>query len=159
MPIETVNIRDSYKWYKENHVHPRVDIKVYMHIVTGFMKFLGEKILDGFQVKLGGGDSLGTLAVVGKRPKVRFEGDKIMGLAPDWSATKKMWAEFPELKEKKQLVFYTNDHTNGIRYNLVWWKTGMKIGNKYLYTFVFCKPMKRALSKLLREGKEYLVYH
>lgn len=157
--IETVNIRDSYKHYRENNERP-VDIKTYMHIATGFLSFMMKKVLDGFQVQVSNAHSMGVFAVVGKKPKIRIDDEgNIKGLAIDWKETNKLWTDNPEAKEKKQYVYHTNEHSNGIRYNLVWWKTDMKIGNKYLYSFTFCKPAKRKLAALIRTGKEYLTYN
>lgn len=156
--IEKVNIQDSYKFYKEKSQFPTVSLKIYMKITTGFMKFLANKILDGFQVQLSNAHSLGVLAAVGRKPTIRIKEDgTIRGLAVNWKETNLLWASNPELRGT-DFVYYTNDHTNGVKYNLVWWKTDMKIGNKYLYSFTFCKPMKRALSEKLFQGKEYLVH-
>jgi len=160
MAIETVNIRDSYKWYKENAQHPKVHISIYMKIATGFMKFLAKKIVAGFQVQLGNAHSLGVFAVVGKKVRVKIDEEtgKVRGLMVNWKATNELWASNPELR-RKEYVYYTNDHTNGVKYNLVWWKTNMNIGNKHLYSFTFCKPLRKELSASINEGKEYLVYN
>lgn len=158
MTIDKINMRDSYKFYKANSEVP-LDIKTYMHIITGFLYFLICKVIDGFQVQLAGGNSLGTIAVVGKKPKVFYDDNgNVRGLAVDWKATNEYWANNAEAKEKKERLYHLNEHTNGIRYNFVWWKTDMKIANKYLYSFTLCKPAKRALVKRIREGKEYLVH-
>lgn len=157
--VKVINMRDSYKYYKSKSENP-LDIKTYMHIITGFLLFLANKIIDGFQVQMAGGNSLGTFAVVGKKIKPYTDAKgNLRGIAPDWATTKKMWAENPEAKKNKQLAYYFNEHSNGIKYNFVWWKTDMKIANKYLYSFTFCKPAKRALSERIKEGKEYLVHN
>jgi hypothetical protein len=156
--IIKINIRDSYKFYK-NTVEGAKDIKTYMNVATGYLKFLSMKLLEGFQVQLSNGSSLGTFAIVGKKLKPTIdENGKVRGLAPDWKSTMELWGRDATAKENKTMVYYLNEHTAGYKYNLVWWKTDMKIGNKFLYSFTFCKPVKRALSKMLREGKEYLTH-
>lgn len=157
--IEKINIRDGYKYYRRNNENP-VDLKTFMHIATGFLSFMMRKILDGFQVQVSNAHSMGVFAIVGRKPRITFdENGRLSGLAVDWKETNKLWAEKPELREQREYIFYTNDHSNGFRYNFVWWKTDMKIGYKNLYSFTFSKVAKRKLSANIKAGKEYLTYN
>lgn len=152
--IRETNIRDSYKYYRRNVECP-LDIKTYMHIATGFIAFKIRKMFEGFDVQLSGGRSLGTVGIRGRRMKFDENGS-VVGLAPDWKNTIELWNRNPEAKANKEFIYHLNEHTNGIKYNLVWWKAGMLIADKLLYSLTFCKPNRRKLTRLLKEGKEYI---
>lgn len=158
--IETVTVRDSYKYYKDNTTDP-IPPKEYYRIISGFLKFIMKKVFEGHNVQLSNGQSLGAIGIRGTKMKPRLNDEgQIRGLAPDWGSTRKLWNENPEAKATKKIVYHFNEHTNGISYRLVWWRKKMKIANKFIYSLVFTKGPKgnkRHLSKLLKEGKEYLV--
>lgn len=147
------NLRDSYKLYKETAVTP-VDIKTYLLICGNFNKFLCKKVLNGHEVTLP--SRFGTLAIVGKEQKVRFdEQGNVVGLPPDWKKTKELWARNSKAAKNKTLVYCTNEHTSNIRYKFLWSKKKVIIENKTLYSLRMTRTNKRAVHKLLIEGKEY----
>lgn len=156
--IEKVNLRDSYKYYKNTTSTP-VDVRIYLYIVAGFIKFLVKKVFEGYDVQLSGGRSLGTIAIRGKRTNVRVDEitGEILGAAVNWKDTKKLWEANPIAKEQGDKIFYLNEHTNGVRYSFKWFMQGMNVANKNLYFLKLCKPNKRKLVALLNDGKEYLV--
>lgn len=157
--IKTTNLRDSHKFYLENTSNPNpVKAKIYLRIVAGYIKYIIRKVFEGHDVQLSGGRSLGSIGIRGTKviPKLNEQGE-IRGLAPDWGSTRKLWESNPEAKEKRTIVYHTNDHTNGVRYKLVWWREGMNIGNKRIYSLVFCKANKRMVKPMILSGKEYLV--
>lgn len=148
------NTRDSYVIYKNISENP-VDIKKFIRIANSFMKFLSKKLFDRGTIIFP--EKLGKLNIVGKKVKVRVENGEIKGLAPDWVNTKKLWKKDSEAKEKKQLVYHFNEETNGIRYKFFWSKNRVLVSNKTLYNLKMTRSNKRELSKLVREGKEYLI--
>lgn len=148
------NIRDSYKLYREEETNP-IGIKTYVSIINGYMKFLIRRLLDKGEILIP--ERLGRLRIVGKKVKIRIEEGEIKGLAPDWPGTKKLWAENEEAKNNKVLVFYFNEETNGIRYRFFWSKNRVLLPNKTIYNLKLTRANKRALSALIKEGKEYLV--
>ena|SRR5688500_17756935 len=157
--IRTVNIATSYKEYYKKEVSNPVSLSIYLKIAGGYLKFLMDKVLEGFRVQIAGGFSMGILYIRGIRPKIKYtKSGNLVGLCVNWVETKKLWKECPEL-EKKEYVYYTNEHTNGYKYNFVWKQEGMKIGNKTLYSYVAPKPAKRELYRLLtKENREYITY-
>lgn len=149
------NIRDSYKHYKVNSDEP-VEIKVYLDIVHGFIKFLISQLFQGEVVALPA--RLGTLEVIGRKVKPKLDSDgKITNLAPDWKGTKELWEVCEECKENKQIVYHFNEHTNGVRYKIHWSKNKVIVKNKILYSLVFSRANKRELNRLINSGKEYLI--
>lgn len=151
--MRTVNLRDSYKSYREGHRNP-VAIKIYIEIALGFIKFLMSKVIEGKDVKLP--CELGIIGVRGKKQKPRLSDEgEIVGLPPDWVGTKQLWDTDPEAKKRRQLLYLFNEHTGGFRYKIVWFKKGFKFKNKSVYSIKFSRMNKRTISNLIKAGKEY----
>lgn len=148
------NTRDSYIVYKNMSVNP-INISQYVQIINHFMKFLSSKLLSTGEIILP--DRLGRLSIFGKKVNVRIEDGEIKGLAPDWVKTKQLWESDEEAKNNKQLVYHFNEETNGIRYKFAWSKNRVLVSNKTLYNLRMTRSNKRELSRLVREGKEYLI--
>lgn len=148
------NLRDSYKLYKEEYKEP-VNIKVYIFIVNGFMKFLMRKLFLKGEVLLP--TRLGNISIIGKKVKVTIEDGQIKGLAPDWKSTKELWDNNAEAKEAKTLVYHFNEQTNGVRYRFFWSKNRVLVPNKTLYNLRLTRTNKRILSALIQDGKEYII--
>lgn len=146
-------LKDSYDKYLETADEP-VDKRTYLDLVAAYNKFLIEKCLDGHEVTLP--SRLGILSIVGRQSKVRFENGKPVGLAPDWVKTKKLWDSNPEAKKKKQLLYHTNAHSQGFRYKWNWSKTNVLVENKTLYSLILSRANKRAVHKLILEGKQFI---
>lgn len=149
-----VNTRETYKQYrKDNSEH--VDIKTYLHVFQLFIKFMMIKLLDGHDVILPA--RLGILGIRGSKVKPRIdENGEVKGLAPNWKETKELWDSNPEAKEKKELVYCFNEHTNGYRYKLVWFKKNYIFVNKNVYSFKLSRENKRDMMRKIKEGKEYI---
>lgn len=151
--MRRVTLRDSYKLYQSISEGP-VKLKMYLQITLGFLKFIMDKVSDGKDVKLP--CELGILGVRGKKQKPRLNDDgEIVGLAPDWVGTKKLWDENPEAKTKRQLLYHFNEHSGGTRYKVVWFKKGFKFKNKSIYSIKLSRGNKRIISNLIKGGKEY----
>ena len=148
------NTRDSYIVYKNMSVNP-INISEYVQIINQFMKFLILKLLSTGEIILP--ERLGRLSIFGKKVNVRIEDGEIKGLAPDWVKTKQLWDSDPIAKQNKQLVYHFNEETNGIRYKFSWSKNRVLVSNKTLYNLRMTRSNKRELSRLVREGKEYLI--
>ena len=148
------NTRDSYVVYKNMSVNP-INISQYVQIINQFMKFLILKLLSTGEIILP--ERLGRLSIFGKKVNVRIENGEIKGLAPDWVKTKQLWDSDEEAKNNKQLVYHFNEETNGIRYKFFWSKNRVLVSNKTLYNLRMTRSNKRELSRLVREGKEYLI--
>lgn len=144
-------------------------ISIYNEIVYGYLKFILKKIFEGNDVRLGA--RLGIIGIRGKKiiPVLNKEG-KIKGVAPSWGKTKLKWIEeaksmgltFEEYlkvvpKENRKLVYCFNEHTEYIRYRIVWYKKNVVVKNKIFYGLTFNRVNRRTLWNLINEGKEYFV--
>ena len=148
------NIRDSYKLYKTNNKNI-VALNTYIKITTLYLKFILNKVYNNYEVTLP--ERLGTLKVVGINQKIKVDKDgKISGLSPNWRKTKELWNTCDTCKEKKQLVYNTNEHSSGVRYKFFWSKKRVLIMNKTLYSLRMVRSVKRELHKIILKGKEYI---
>lgn len=168
--VEKKHTIDAFNFYKANTENP-LGYNAYTKIAFGYTNFIIDKVMDGNDVQLGA--KLGTIAIRGKkaRPVINCRGE-IRGVAPAWGKTKKMWTAKAEAlglsfeeyvattpKEERELVYCFNEHTNGIRYSLLWFNKNVNVMNKAYYSLTFMRRVKRAIMNAVNNGKEYLVLH
>ncbi len=144
--IEQVNLRSSFKEYKKVTSNFLL-VGPYLRIVSGMFEFMIEKILDGHDVEVGGGQSLGTLGV---------RGTKDSKPGTDWKSTWALWNKNPQAKIDNERIVFTNDHSSGITYHYYWWTEGMKIGYKAVYSLKFTEGARDKLKNRIFAGQEYL---
>jgi hypothetical protein len=149
-----VNIRSSYKTYKESVSTP-VEEKQYLKIANGYMEFLIQKVLDGEEVTMPA--RLGSLFIQGVKKKLKFNRDGVPLLPPNWAKTKELWDRNPEAKATKKIVYCLNEETDGVVYKLHWSKNRVPIENKLYYNFILTRANKRAIHHSIKQGKEYLI--
>jgi hypothetical protein len=148
------NIRSSFSMYSQSVSNP-VDLKTYLTINYMYMKFIIRKVFEGKIVTLP--NRLGFFKVLGKLQKPSISEGGIKGLAPDWVKTKELWDRDPKAKEQKKLLYHNNFKTQGVRYRFTWSKNTVLVINKTLYSFRLSRENKRNLSKLIENGKQYIV--
>jgi len=153
--MQKYNIRSSYNSDYKKEIENPVDIKVFVAICNGYMKFLVNKLLVKGEIMLP--LKIGNILILGHKSNIRLEEGKIVGAAPNWRGTKELWESDPEAKAAKQLVYFFNEETNGVRYSYKWSKARSMIPNKTLYSIGMSRDNKRALSALVKQGKEYLI--
>lgn len=151
------NIMKSYKNYRASGGGVEIDRLEYCRIISDFNKHLMNLVLEGNEVKLP--ERLGSIEVKGRIVVTKFDEElgRISNQQPDYGETNKLWARCPECKERKQMVYHENEHSNGARYKFFWSKERMLVDHKLFYTMVFTRTNKRAVSKLIKEGKEYYI--
>lgn len=146
-----------------------VTIAIYLKIIYGYFKFLIKKLFEGHDIRLP--VRLGIIAIRGRKviPTFDWKGD-IKGVAPSWSKTKISWtekakelglslAEYIEKipKKERNLVYCFNEHSEFIKYRIVWFRNKAIVNNKTFYGLTFNRVNRRMLWKLINEGKEYYV--
>lgn len=150
-------VRGTYSTYKKKSKSENpVSIQDFMKINNAFSKFLVEELLLGKAIFLPGG--LGVVKVSGKKQKIKVTEDgKVKGAAVDWKTTKELWARNPKAKEEKKRIFFTNEHSDGIRYYFKWSNYSVPLANKVFYEMVMNRRAKRLLAKVIRAGASYEV--
>lgn len=149
------NIRDSYRNYKKSSKAP-VNVKEYVKINLLYMKFLLKKVFLGHEVTLP--MKMGTLSIRGRKRALKFKEDGSPVLPVDYAATKALWKRCPECEERKQKVYHTNEHSDGVSYRFFWSKKNIFVMNKEFYSLLMTRTNKRMVSALIKqEGMQYPV--
>lgn len=151
------NILSSYKTFRELGGPVSVTRGEVCKVANDFNKFILELVTEGDEVRLP--EKMGTISVKGKKIVTEFDAElgRISNQAVDHGETKKLWARCPECKDRKQMVYHLNEHSDGIRYKYFWSKERMIVANKLFYTMIFTRTNKRDLSALIQGGREFYV--
>lgn len=164
MRSNTLYIKDSYTFYRNDRKGnlPNLDYKeerpLYIDITMEFVKRIANKILDGYDVIMPAG--MGIIGVRGEKLRlgINEENGYVKGMLPNWKETKELWERDEKAKEEKTLVFYFNEHSNGIKYQFFWSKDRVLIKNKFIYGLRMARANKRELSRrIIEEEKEYKI--
>jgi len=136
-----------YKHYKETTKNP-ISKQLYTAIVKEFLNDIRDEIsTNGYTFKLP--QRLGKIELRKSKRTIKFdkEGNLINNLSINWKETNKLWKENLEAKIKKTKVRYTNEHTDGYVYKLVYLKYIANFKNKSLYTMSLNREMRRATAQ------------
>lgn len=147
------NMLDVHKQFQKDE-----DIKIlystFSSIVNGYHSYIMEKVRNGEEVTLP--EKMGTLHIIGRKQKVQIdENGNIKGLSPNWRKTKELWDRDEKAKSEKRIVYNTNEHSDTTIYKYRWGKTNVPVVNKSLYSLRITRANKRAVSNMIKEGKEY----
>ena len=116
-------------------------------------------VLENFEYRLP--FSLGKISMVQKKVKFKLDSDgnlNTKNLSVDFKATKELWSNDIAARESKQLIFHTNEHTNGCRMAFWWSKKGVKCQGLDVYYFTPCRAMKRSPAKFLKDSDYKLMF-
>ena len=143
--------KESFYQFKKNFPEIKITYDVFLKILKIHASYFASHILEtGDLLKLPYG--MGTLTVAKyKKAAVRYTKKKqaINNLPPDWAKTHQLWKECEECKEKKQMVFHLNNHTEGYSYYWRWNINKVTIKSPYIWSFSMNREFSRGLSKLL----------
>lgn len=169
--VSFVDMGKTYKFFCNKPNSKAVDIRrVYPEILSDFMKFLFEYVLKGFIVQLP--FKCGELHIFGTIPDLKGIEDGFIGIKEngkrrytiDWKKTnekstlKKVRSMRPEGDTTKvNIIWQTNEHTNGIRYKVCWNSWGTKLTNRMMYRFNLCRDNRLIMADVIKEGQEYVV--
>jgi len=149
-----LNIRDSYERYKELSDNP-MDIKSYVNLINNYNKFLTSKIFEGYEITLPA--RFGTMMVTGKKQDIKYDDDGLPRLPVNWPNTWQLWKNNPEAEKRNQKIYFTNEHSDGVRYKFFWSKKRILVSNKNLYSLRMTRKNKRNLAAFINDGKEYYI--
>lgn len=142
---------DYYDYYRKHG--GLEDRHVFGMVLKDLNLAIAEEILSGYSFKMP--SRMGVLAVSKKKEFIAFkEGRAVTNRPIDFPATLKMWAEYPETKEAKQLVRHLNLHTNGYIYKIAYNRSYATFKNKSVYSIQVNRYIKRKLAKNIFAGFE-----
>ena len=85
--------------------------------------------------------------------KIGKDGQVINNLAVNWKATRKLWSENEEAKEKKIKIRYTNEHSNGYIFRPRYMKNTANYKNKSIYRMSINRQLSRGTYSAIVSGK------
>lgn len=104
---------------------------------------------------------MGILSIRKNKPEpyIDNEGNLVNTLPVDWKATKELWANDEQAKEKKTLVRHLNKHSQGY---VMRWKYDLSTANyknKSVYRFVPCRDAKRMITPTVKDQNNKIDYY
>jgi hypothetical protein len=114
-----------------------------MKIYELFFAKVIERLAKGEKFQMG---NLGSIYIGSSARHKRFV---------DWGATNKMWKDYPDLREKKQLVYYLDEN---LIYTFIWSRGRLnRFFPKRMYRLRACEAWRQKLHKEIDENQaEYL---
>lgn len=145
-------IKDYYNSYKKSSKKP-VSSKLYSAILKEYLKLNQINIsLFGYIFNLP--KRLGRIELRKIKREVKIKDGKIINNLPiNWKGTKKLWSENPEAAKKKVKLRYSNEHSGGYVYRIVYVKYTANYKNKSIYKMQLNREMRRNTEKSILNKK------
>lgn len=154
---DRLNQNDAYEFYVKKYNNPlKLKSGQYTDIIKAFNIKVVEKILlKGFEFKIPG--RLGHI-FIGKGSRALVEDSegnvkRNVFFPPNWDATKKLWARDPAAKERKDIVRFLNQHTDGRVCTLIWHKSRIRVRHALWFKVTLARSAKRRLHRIIMEGE------
>jgi len=153
--ISDYGIRDYYKNYHKQYKDTKHDLeyKQYNDILDAIlMNIASAMATEKYDFKLP--YSLGRIITRKYRPGIKYDdnGEPYIKRPINWGATKQLWTDYPELY-KKQFVYFTNPHSSGYIFTLIYRKRGCLFHNRLFYTAQVNRAVKRNICKQIMLGE------
>ena len=141
-------VADYYKFYN-NKYENSLNEKKYRKILDKFYVELEKLIIkEGVDFIMPFLNFEITIRKDKRKPRIK-DGKLINNTPVNPVATKKLWDENAEAKEKRILVRYNNSHTSGYVFRIYCKKFRSSLKNKTLFKFRPIRSMKRNLAKII----------
>lgn len=127
-------IHDLYNYYKQTTIENSIDLKTFRAITADFGILVSDQLLSGSK-RFKMPHKLGSLAIVKYKP-IYYDS---RCLSIDFQATKKYG----------KTIYHLNEHTNGYKVGMHWYKTN-KFDNYKDFMFVMTRANKRKLAQLFK---------
>jgi len=153
--ISDYGIRDYYKNYHNTYKDTKHDLeyKNYNSLIDDILIGIANAMADEkYDFKLP--HNLGRIITRKYKPTLKYDenGDPYIKRPIDWSATKSLWLDYPELK-KIQFVYHTNQHSSGYIFTIIYRKRGCLFRNRLFYTAQINRAIKRNISNQITIGE------
>lgn len=147
-----VKTKDMYNFYKANTKEEIVEAKTYQKILKLFGEICFKKMMfERFHFRLP--ERMGDLYILKTFMFLTSKEGKKKRLPIDWNATKKLWEENEQAKEKKLLIKHLNKHTDGYLIRVKYDKKTANYKNKVIYNFKLNRKFTRELSAAVKNPK------
>ena len=151
------DIEKSYRLYRKlKYKGYRVLFQDFKDINYLYFKFLSDKFIKGDGVSLP--FNMGHISILGYKTRKKVNDKIVNTYSINWNKTKLLRDQCEECKNRKDLVYNNNLHSNGITYKIKWSKFKSRIKNRSLYVFRAIRGNKRLIKDLIKlENKQYLM--
>ncbi len=156
-----ISITDFFKYYKAKKVTKKeYTSSICNKIIKEYHKRLMEKMRnENFIYRFPYG--IATLRIKKYKRKIKLLPNGNVdpkSLTINWKATRDLWKEDLEMKNKKKFIYYTNIHTDGYQYKYYFDKTTTRLGNMSTYHFKATRFNTRQLGELLMNTNRKVDY-
>ena len=147
-------MKDYYRYFRRKQGITHISRLVFGKIIREFNEHVSDSISKKgseyiFPSKIG--------KVVLRKVKTEVtldeDGKIVNNLPTNWKATRDLWNENPVAKEKKIKIKFTNEHTDGYTFRIVYLRSKANYKNKSVYKMQFNRDMKRNLSRSIFQGR------
>jgi len=149
--VSHYGINDYYKYFISKYPNSNMDKKEFKKIYSLFNKEMVNEIIEKGSFKLP--KRFGQIEIIKKKREVYInkEGCVINNKPIDWKATKDLWNNNKEAKEKKVLIRHNNKHTGGFVFRIFYNKNVGKYKNKTVYFFKPVRDFSRSITKRIND--------
>lgn len=145
---------DYYRFFKKKHDAGHISRYVFGKILREFNEHVSDSISKkGSEYTFP--SKIGKIVLRKVKTEVTLDddGNIINNLPTNWKATRELWKENPAAKERKVQIKFTNEHTDGYTFRIVYLRSKANYKNKSVYKLQFNRDMKRNLSESIFGGK------
>lgn len=145
-------MKDYYNSYIKSN--PKISKSLYNNIITDFNEGIRNEIINNGLTYQFPYTNFQLLIKKHKRKPKIVNGKLINSIPINWKATNELWEKDSEAKEKKILIRFTNYHTFGYVFRILFKKYNSNIKNKSLYKFKNNRKLQRELSKRILDDDQ-----
>lgn len=145
---------DYYNFFIKKHGAKHISRSVFGSVIREFNSYVRDSLsLKGseyiFPCRIGKIE----LRKIKTEVTVDKDGNIVNKLPTNWKETRKLWSDNPGAKEKGIKIKFTNEHTDGYTFRIVYLRSKANYKNKSIYKMRFNRLMKRDLSKSIFQGR------
>lgn len=120
-------------------------------LVTAYIKFLHQKLLDGYKIELP--CFLGYMQIIGRKQDYsdnnKNSRNRYRALNIDWHKTFDLWGINEEARRNRQFVYHLNEHSNGLKFKFRYTKQYCNFPNKSYYYMKIVRQLKLKLADII----------
>ena len=147
-------VNDYFSFFKKNKSNSNISRKVYGLVIKEFNSFQRDRLSQkGVEIVFPSRIGRAELRKNKNEIEILEDGTVKNTLAVNWKDTRNLWLENPKAKEKNIRIRYTNEHTDGYSFKIVFSKRKATFKNKSIYGMRFNRTLKRDLSSSIFAGK------
>lgn len=147
-------IKDYYFYFKSKNKETNISPGVYGAILKEFGSFQRERFSNkGVEIHFPSRLGKAELRKNKSEIEISDDGTVVNNLPVNWQKTRELWKTNPLAKERKIKIRFTNEHTEGYSFKVLYMKKRASYENKRYYFVKFNRQLKRDLSKSIFKGR------